>query len=146
MRYTSGLIKPQTAPNAVLAALREYAAPETFGPVTPVIIGNILDHMDGRRADYAGAPIIARALAAASVPERDIARRILTRLLWLAEHPRTRVFTFTVEVETDTVEHASQVITERIGFDEELEDTTGYRFDYRIGGGALVGTNVGGVL
>ncbi|CAM5530668.1 hypothetical protein [Leifsonia shinshuensis] len=146
MRFTSGLIQSRTAPNAILEAFREYAAPETFGPVTPAIVSNVLDHLNGRRADYAGAPIIRPALAAASDAERAVARRVLTRLLWAAEHPQMTTYTFTVQIETDTLAHATQVIGERIGFDEELEDSTGYRFDYWIGGGELVGANVRGVL
>lgn len=41
-------------------------------------------------------------------------------------------FLYVVRVDTDTKEHADQVMTERIGHDEEIEDDAGVRFDYTI--------------
>ena len=49
-----------------------------------------------------------------------------------------RVYTFTVEVTTDTVTHAHQVIAERLSYDEELTDELGQRFDYSISPARLV--------
>ena len=49
-----------------------------------------------------------------------------------------RVYTFTVEVTTDTVTHAHQVIAERLSYDEELTDELGQEFDYSISPARLV--------
>lgn len=37
-----------------------------------------------------------------------------------------------VIIETDTFEHARQVLTERIGYDEQYEDESGVEFDYAL--------------
>ena len=49
-----------------------------------------------------------------------------------------RVYTFTVEVTTDTLAHAHQVIAERLSYDEELTDELGQKFDYSISPARLV--------
>lgn len=41
-------------------------------------------------------------------------------------------FIYEIVVETDTQEHAEQVILERIDHDEELTDEAGVKFDYTI--------------
>lgn len=41
-------------------------------------------------------------------------------------------FLYSIEIETDTQEHADQVIQERVFFEEELIDADGNTFDYRI--------------
>lgn len=41
-------------------------------------------------------------------------------------------YIFNVAVDTDTPEHAVQVISERTGYDEQYEDPAGVKFDYRI--------------
>jgi hypothetical protein len=41
-------------------------------------------------------------------------------------------FRYIVKSTTDTQEHADQVIQERTGFDEQLEDEDGNDFDYSI--------------
>jgi hypothetical protein len=41
-------------------------------------------------------------------------------------------FQYVVTVETDTEEHADQVMGERLGFDEEYTDEAGVEFDYSL--------------
>lgn len=41
-------------------------------------------------------------------------------------------YIYTVVVETDTLLHAEQVMSERINHDEEYEDPSGLTFDYQI--------------
>jgi hypothetical protein len=43
-----------------------------------------------------------------------------------------KTYEFTVVVRTDTPAHARQVIAERCGYDEQLEDEDGVEFDYTI--------------
>jgi len=41
-------------------------------------------------------------------------------------------FQFVVTVETDTEDHAYQVMGERLGYDEQYEDEAGIEFDYSL--------------
>lgn len=41
-------------------------------------------------------------------------------------------FAFVVVVNTDTAQHADQVMSERLDPEEQYEDATGVRFDYTI--------------
>lgn len=41
-----------------------------------------------------------------------------------------RKFTFAVTVETDTLDRAHQVMSERLSYDEMYEDEHGKKFDY----------------
>lgn len=43
-----------------------------------------------------------------------------------------RAFHYTVEVVTDTAEHADIVMRERVFFDEQYADEDGVEFDYSI--------------
>jgi hypothetical protein len=43
-----------------------------------------------------------------------------------------KTYTYVVRVQTDSAEHAAQVMSERLGYDEQYEDEDGVEFDYRI--------------
>lgn len=52
-----------------------------------------------------------------------------------------RKFTFAVTVETDTLDHAHQVMSERLNYDEMYEDEHGKKFDYWFGEARLIERN-----
>lgn len=52
-----------------------------------------------------------------------------------------RKFTFAVTVETDTLDHAHQVMSERLNYDEMYEDEHGEKFDYWFGETRLIERN-----
>lgn len=43
-----------------------------------------------------------------------------------------RLYRYVVEIETDSQDHAHQVMCERLGFDEQYTDQAGVDFAYRI--------------
>jgi hypothetical protein len=48
-------------------------------------------------------------------------------------------YRYVVELETDSLQHADQVMAERLFYDEQYEDDQGEPFDYQFQSWALVG-------